>query len=310
MDKIERIYTLPENAPLFYNEMALGIENLYGPRASKAYRKTIDNQITHAIQHPQVITLTYNEKQKTAAICSGIVQDRKASIVLLHLLAEYQGQGIEARLLNKMIEKLSEFDLDGIIYENLPLFDAEVKETFAKHGFSHLPRALMNGPLRGGKPKPYASISMIRDQFTTAASILVDSYTGHQDRILHQEIRTEAAAVKLITNIHAGMYGACDPAYLRFVKDNGEPVGIILGCETVEGVGFILQVAVKRSAQGNGFGKIMMEEMKDIFSAKGLDIISLGVTEGNPAQKLYSSCGMETVKHIDSFARWNHPVEI
>jgi ribosomal protein S18 acetylase RimI-like enzyme/N-acetylglutamate synthase-like GNAT family acetyltransferase len=310
MIAIQRIHTIPENSPVFFDEMAQGIRTIYGNRAATAYRNTIDIQIEHAIHHPQVLTYSAENDGKTVGICGGIIQDGKCTIVLLHVLAEFERRGVEAPLLEKLIKECHQMNLGGIIYENIPLFDADVNTTFAAQGFSHLPRVLMNGPLTETKGKPYESVPIQAFQFEIAASILIDSYSGHPDRILHQEIRSVPAAVKLMTNVNAGLFGACDAEYIRWIFDGQEPAGIILGCESVEGVGFILQVAVKKTFQGKGLGKVMIEEMKDIFSGKGLDMISLGVTQGNPAQDLYKKCGMEPVKHLDSFAWWSHPIDI
>lgn len=290
--------------------MTAGIRKIYGKRASEGYRNIVGRQIEQAILHPHVITFGALNEGETVGICSGLVQDCKGSIALLHVLKEFEEKGVESVLIEKMIEEVSDLNVEGIVYENIPFFNARLKSVFTQHQFFHLPRVLMNGPLTDTKAEPYQSRPIPNTHYESAASILIDSYMGHRDRILHQEIRSTSAAVKLISNVNAGMYGACVSDYVRWIFDEDEPVGIILGCETVDGVGFILQVAVKRSVQGKGFGRIMIQEMKDIFLGKGLDTISLGVTEGNPAQKLYQKCGLEPVKHIDSFAWWKHPVEI
>ena len=222
---IKRVNSIPANVRFFYDEMALGINKIYGNRASNGYRKIIDTQIEQAILHPQVITLSAENDGKTVGICCGIIQDGKGSIVLLHVLTEFEQKGIEALLIKKMIEELAYFSLDGIIYENIPLFDAKLKDIFAQHDFSHLPRILMNGPLIQSslKLENHKSIPIQDFQFEKAASILIDSYREHPDRILHQEIRSKPAAVKLINNVQAGMYGTCISDYIRWIFDGQEP---------------------------------------------------------------------------------------
>ena len=82
--------------------------------------------------------------------------------------------------------------------------------------------------------------------------------------------------------------------WLSLARDSEEPVGFALA-RTIAGEAELLLLAVKRSSQGKGVGRLLLDRFMSIAALKGARRLHLEVRDGNHALRLYSYAGFSEV---------------
>jgi GNAT superfamily N-acetyltransferase len=96
------------------------------------------------------------------------------------------------------------------------------------------------------------------------------------------------------------------PGDYGLVAEDGGPVGAAwyrTYTEAEHGYGFVgedvpeLSIAVIASRRGKGIGRRLLVGLVEASVVQGLQALSLGVNDDNPARRLYESVGFEPVEH-------------
>lgn len=82
--------------------------------------------------------------------------------------------------------------------------------------------------------------------------------------------------------------------WLILAREGEEAVGFALG-RTVVREAELLLLAVKKKAQGQGIGKLLLQHFVNTAINRGADTLYLEVREGNPAVELYNSFAFKEV---------------
>jgi len=82
--------------------------------------------------------------------------------------------------------------------------------------------------------------------------------------------------------------------WLSLARDSAKVVGFALG-RVVAGEAELLLLAVRRSSQGSGVGRALLNRFVEIAQQKGADRLHLEVRDGNHAIKLYVKAGFTEV---------------
>jgi ribosomal-protein-alanine N-acetyltransferase len=82
--------------------------------------------------------------------------------------------------------------------------------------------------------------------------------------------------------------------WLTLARDSGAVVGFALA-RAVADEAELLLLAVERSVQGRGIGKLLLESFERAAAARGADRLHLEVREGNHAISLYERAGFALI---------------
>ena len=82
--------------------------------------------------------------------------------------------------------------------------------------------------------------------------------------------------------------------WLSVARDGDSTLGFALGRVVLREAELLL-LAVKRSSQGAGVGRRLLQRFVEIAAARGAQRLYLEVRDGNPAIKLYRSAGFSEV---------------
>jgi [ribosomal protein S18]-alanine N-acetyltransferase len=91
----------------------------------------------------------------------------------------------------------------------------------------------------------------------------------------------------------AGLMGM-PGVWVTLASQGDAPVGFALS-RTVAGEAELMLLAVKRGDQGKGIGHQLLDHFVEQAAARGARTLHLEVREGNPAVKLYNSCGFSEI---------------
>jgi ribosomal protein S18 acetylase RimI-like enzyme len=234
-------------------------------------------------------------------------RDGMAHITFVHVLEPFTRQGLEGDLVRVAVADLRAGGVAGISAEPVALGHLELDEAFASLGFTRIERQLMAAPLQS-KPLlaallPESITADVRD-YAQVAEIIVDAYRNDPGRELHAEVRTAIGAESFVRTAADGAYGPSRPGFIRLVRRMGKAVAAIVGCEAAPGVGFVLQVVVRPEARGQGLGTQLILELAQCFRDAGLDRMALGVTNDNPARRLYVRLGFRKILPVNAYVWW------
>ena len=304
---IEPIRRPPVNFDAFTREVSAGLESLYGEAAADDYRMKAPAAIVSSLTHPAVRAWVASEDGEARAMLVSAQRDGVGHITFVHVLNPYIGQGLESELAETAVSELRSCGVTGISAEPVALCALELDGVFASLGFAKVERQLMAAPLNA-KPLSAAllteSVTADLRDYTRVGEIIVDAYRGHPGRELHAEVRTLAGAEGFVRTAADGAYGQTRPGFIRILRRMGRPVAAIVGCEAAPKIGFVLQVVVRPSEQGRGLGTQLMLELAHCFREAGLERIALGVTNDNPARRLYERLGFRKILPVNAYVWW------
>lgn len=82
--------------------------------------------------------------------------------------------------------------------------------------------------------------------------------------------------------------------WLSLARNGDEPVGFALA-RMIAGEAELLLLAVKRSSQKKGVGRLLLDRFMSIAATKGARRLHLEVRDGNHALRLYSDAGFSKI---------------
>jgi ribosomal protein S18 acetylase RimI-like enzyme len=313
MARIDAIRRPPDNFDAFVDEVAAGLVELYGPAAAEDYRKKAPAAIVSSLTHPAVRAWVAVDDRapgvpvNAQAMLVSALRDGTGYITFVHVLEGFRGAGHEAELARTAVTELRAGGVSGISAEPVALCRLELDEAFASLGFAKVERQIMGAPLQAkglsATLLPESVTVEVRD-YVRVAEIIVDAYRDHPGRELHAEVRTLAGAEGFVRTAADGAYGQTRPAFIRLIRRMGRPVAAVVGCEAAPGVGFVLQVVVRPEARGQGLGTQLMIELAQCFRDAGLERVALGVTNDNPARRLYERLGFRKILPVNAYVWW------
>jgi ribosomal protein S18 acetylase RimI-like enzyme len=190
---------------------------------------------------------------------------------------------------------------------------------FRDHGFRSFPRLFMSCDLTQGLSAPgpdsrtrdgsnYTFQSWQPAFYDAAAELIHRSYLGHMDSQINDQYQTIHGAQRFLHNIirfpGCGNFDA-DNSWVLRDKQTATLQGIIL-CSRIRGdVGHITQLCVAPSLRGKGIGEALLQHCATHSAKRGLNSLSLTVTEANTgALDLYRHHGFTTAHRFEAMV-WN-----
>ncbi|MCH7910447.1 MAG: GNAT family N-acetyltransferase [Candidatus Hydrogenedentes bacterium] len=302
-----RIRDVPRNFDAFVEEVGKGLGALYGPAAEQEYRATARARVAKILGYPSVVAYGAFEDEDAAGMVMGVLRPDAAHITFLHVLSGHTGAGVEEELIEADVLEFRRLGVPGMVSECVPHCPLNEETVYRRLGFTKSDRAIM-GRFLENVPEavdgdPVSRIVSPGEERNVAGTI-VAAYRNHPDRALHPEVRNVDGAQRFVESIRAGNFGRFEPEYARALDGKCGLAGIVLGCETVANVGFVLMVSVVPNMQGQGRGAILMRDLMREFQGFGLERVALGVTLDNPAVRLYERLGFLVLKTVRAYAWW------
>lgn len=305
--RIERITDLPKNFDEFVVEIAGGLAGLYGPAAAEAYAENGPAGVAASLAHPQVTGYAAIGEEGAEALLIGVIRNDLAHISFIHVLSRCTGRGHESQLTEWAVNRFRDAGLSGIVAEAVPLCSLTLDDTYARLGFLRVDRMIMIAPLTAGAlavDSLRTSHPLAEKDWEEAAGVVLEAYRDHPGQLLHSEVRNMEAAMAFIASATSGGFGRTRPGFIRCIRRGGRMAGVLFGCEAAPQVGFILQVAVAPEFQGRGFGRTLLCEVAQCFREASYERLALGVTEDNPARRLYERLGFKKLRPVTAYAWW------
>lgn len=306
MFRLECVKRLPPNVDAFVEEIAEGIEGLYGRDAAIQYRVIGARVLQSSVEHAEMDVLAVNDGPHTAGMLIAYLRHRVGYISFLHVLHRYEGRNVERRLVRECVKALRTRGVEGIVFDGISFGTLDLEGVFPPLDFERVERGIMAASLRDGQWASYepGTPEMGVASFPEAARAIVDAYADHPGRRLHVEVRRAAYAADFLKRVVAEDYGYFRPSYMRGIWRERRCLGVIAGCEAAPGYGFVLQVAVRPEEEHHGFGTTLLRDLSHAFWSAGMHHVALGVTLDNPARMLYERLGFVVVRPVDVYAWW------
>ena len=219
---------------------------------------------------------------------------------------------VEERLLTHVIETLQQSPgIHRVEAQLLAHKTGEVARPFLQQGFSRHPRVFMNFEI-GRHPQTVPALPpqfeirpWSEQEYQSAAALITAAYRGHVDSEINDQYRTLTGSLRFLNNIvRFPGCGTFDPqaSFVVHERRTRTLVGLIL-CSLVRlDVGHITQVCVLPEYRSAGLGEAMLAASTRNLRGRGLQFVSLTVTEANDrAIALYQRIGFQSVRVFDAF---------
>lgn len=291
-------------------EIADGLGALYGPDAAADYRARAERIWELNLAHSAVTVLGQLAGGEVAGMAVAVCRGNSADIAFLFVGAAWRNMGYESKLIRALVDRLRSRGVSRIVSECVPLHDFVLDDVYKSLGFLCIPRLLMSVPLAALPVQatgPEQSILLARNTWRGAAECLVAAYHDAPGRVLHLEMTEPGRAEEFIERVHGGAYGTFHTGYARGYYQDAICTGVILGAEAAPGVGFILQVAVEPGFRKRGLGRNLVLDLANQFYQHGMQTMALGVTQSNPARKLYEELGFRPLRTVTAYL-WSNPL--
>lgn len=134
---------------------------------------------------------------------------------------------------------------------------------------------------------PVAPRVITDERFLPIAELMVEAYTATIDF----EDDTVDDAVRELSVAASGEYG--EPLrqhWLEVVRDDGSPCAAII-CTRLSGIPFVAFTFTSHGDTGRGLATTLVADVATALKAEGESSFSLGVTVGNPAERIYERLG-------------------
>lgn len=306
---VQRLTEPPPDFDALLAEIGDGLGELYGPTAHREYILSAPAHFQAALAHPDVFAYGVFHNGALTGLAVMVIRGGVARLILGHIRPPWAGLGYERALIETALAALRPLGADHVLAEFVPFtpFDDKI---FRDLGFRHAERAIMladAAAVAAHAPAPDRTAPYGPEDIPEMAAVLAAAYEGHPGRWLHPEAANPGAARDFIETAAAGAYGETPPGVIRLARSNGHIVGICVGAKAAAGVGFVLHAAVAPDARNQGIGAALVAAVAAAFDRAGYGRIGLGVTDGNPAERLYNRLGFARVRTIAAHAAWAEP---
>lgn len=303
---VRRLTSPPPGFDAAVAEMGEGLGALYGPAAEREYALSAPLHFRSALGHPSVYAYGTFLDGELTGFAVILFRSGVARLVLGHIRRPWHGTGQERALVAGALEGVRGAGALRLLAEFVPFgpFDDGV---FRDLGLRRAERAVMladTAVVADHAPSFDATEPFRSEDVGAMARVLTDAYADHPGRWLHPEAAAEEAAREFIEAAASGAYGEAPAGVIRVAREGGRVVGICIGAKAAAGAGFVLHAAVVPDRQGRGLGAALVGAVAAAFAGEGYGRIGLGVTVGNPAERLYRRLGFETVRTIGAYAGW------
>ena len=219
---------------------------------------------------------------------------------------------VEERLLTHVIETLQQSPgIHRVEAQLLAHKTGEVARPFLQQGFSRHPRVFMNFEI-GRHPQTVPALPpqfeirpWSEQEYQSAAALITAAYRGHVDSEINDQYRTLTGSLRFLNNIvRFPGCGTFDPqaSFVVHERRTRTLVGLILCSLVRPDVGHITQVCVLPEYRSAGLGEAMLAASTRNLRGRGLQFVSLTVTEANDrAIALYQRIGFQSVRVFDAF---------
>ena len=305
---VQPLQALPENMDAFVEEVARGIRDLYGAPAEHQYRTLARRSLVATLKHPSVWACGVCEGEDTLAYVLVTIREEAAQVHFMHVLAPYVGQGLESLLFDAAIEAAHRHGVRHILCEMVNFSPFDLKKNAERQGFRHVARSIMLAK-SAMVPRASAALGLPMQtvdpaEWESGARCLVAAYANEPGRDLHIEVHDRHRALAFISRVAAGNYGRTQSSYMLAAMDGPVCAGLVLGSEVSPDTGFVLQVVVDPAYRGQGIASRLLGRLCATFADGGKVQVGLGVTNDNPARRLYERLGFHVVHPIDAYVWW------
>ena len=217
-------------------------------------------------------------------ICTGY--DGSGRIHFIHVLSDYEREGIAELLIRKGVEELKSKGVRRITAELLFLSSKEqAQKVFSELGFSTIKRWMMSltmdKKIKEPHPPPEYDIVLWDDQYLEGSTqVIHDANKGSLDLLIYPAFRTLEGTTHMVQSIRAGQFNE-EVSCIALFK--GSPCGTVLVTHPAPHDGFIAEMAVARAHQGKGVGTALLGKVLSAGYDLGMTTFRLGVTEDNTA---------------------------
>ena len=314
--------------PLFEEQQQLWLEQLHWD-----YRPSVE-MIRRNIDSHSLSGYVALMHQKVVGYCFFVYEEHKGLVGDLYVLRAFQAQrpygtaaDIATLLLERALRTLEQTPMVRRIETQLiPLGGEPLDSVFRSFGLQPFPRLFMFKQLSGrptvDRPQPRAGIPPTRSRpareswelrrwddrdFEDMAGLIVDAYKGHLDSQINNQYAHSDGAMRFLKNIV--VFPGCgvfqrETSLVAVEPSSLSMIGAALTSRVAPRVAHITQICVRRSWQGRGLGRQLMQETLGLLAAKGYEGVSLTVTaENHSAVHLYRDLDFHVIKEFTAYAR-------
>ncbi|MFP6581795.1 MAG: GNAT family N-acetyltransferase [Candidatus Hydrogenedentota bacterium] len=294
------IKVLPNNFEEYRNELVPAYRDLYGKIAAQAYATALPDNFVRNISHDHVIAIAAFSRERALGIIVASMNGNQARIEFIHLLHGAENEGIEARLIEEVVQALRIRGAVSILVETIPFCAVDIDGPLAGLGFSSVERTLMRAELDSVVPHRHSGHSEICTNMDdpALATLLQTSFARDAAEKVTKSLGTIESTAGVLKNYERGLYGPVRPEWSRIVRAKGKIAGIALGNALASDTGFIFQIAVHPDNWGQGYGGLLMHDLLALFRVAGMDHVMLGVTQSTPAHDWYKRMAFRDHRHV------------
>ena len=303
--------------PLFEEQQQLWLEQLHWD-----YRPSVE-MIRRNIDSHSLSGYVALMHQKVVGYCFFVYEEHKGLVGDLYVLRAFQAQrpygtaaDIATLLLERALRALEQASaVRRIETQLIPLGGEPLDSVFVSFGLQPFPRLFMYKQLSGrstaDRPQPEAApaweLRRWEDRdFEDMAGLIVDAYKGHLDSQINNQYAHSDGAMRFLKNIV--VFPGCgvfqrETSLVAVEPGSLSMIGAALTSRVAPRVAHITQICVRRSRQGHGLGRHLMQETLEQLVAKGYEGVSLTVTaENHSAVQLYRDLDFHIIKEFTAYA--------
>jgi ribosomal protein S18 acetylase RimI-like enzyme len=292
---IEAIDTLPVNFPEFQQSIRVRVNSLYGADAAHSVQTLLRRNVAGQIHRSDMLTwAAVDATGTTVGLLAAALNGERARVILLHVLPDCLGQGIEGQLMTAAIESMRKAGIHRVLCDTL--LGEDLLEPGIPEGLQAYPRIMMRSPvvnLTGNQTgTALVSMPMKDDQVNGIADCIISAYENHPDSRLYCEVRDREEAAVMIRHAMNGVYGQTSSRWIRALWNGSQCQGGIIGTRLFPHTVFVLQIFVRPECQRQGKGQLLFRELAEAVASDALENdLVLCVSADNPARNLYAKLG-------------------
>jgi GNAT superfamily N-acetyltransferase len=245
--------------------------------------------------------------------CFSVYETQKAVVGDVFAIGEF-ALDLEVTLLHHLLPMLQHTPGVDRVESQLLLESDGLQEPFEEQGFRAYKRLFMEAELlddreliptgnlirRADEPAPALPQNLkltrwVPPHYQPAGDLIHRCYEGHGDSHINDQYRSVQGSLRFLHNIvRFPGCGVFDAEHSYVIRDDrsGQLEALALVSRVEPDVAHITQLCVSPRRRGYGLGRMLMRHVATNLAAKGMNAVTLTVTEANtPALKLYESLG-------------------